>query len=147
MQVHYKIVAHWLVFKKVRPRSLLPLSTEIWHQWHHMVGLASPRQPLNTRSVCEQALPLKDLSPKPHCSIATAGNVSLGEPKDSSSGLMKRCEWNNWAGTGDYFCLSLFFIRRRSGIIFHGYCWSFFSRIWIHSLSGVRNKKNLFKGT
>lgn len=67
------------------------------------VSQAVPEHPLSvwTSSASEGSLP------EPHCSIATAGNVLL-ESQKTASVLMKRCEWNNWARTGDYFLSHLF---------------------------------------
>ena len=117
-QVRYKTLPHWSRFTKVRPCSLLPLPTEIWHRWHHTVGLASPRLLPAHPAQCVNRLCLRRISPPvPHCSIATAGNVPLESHKDSSSGLMKRCGWNNWAGTT--FALTLFHKASfEGGIIF-----------------------------
>lgn len=57
----------------------------------------------STPPQCVNKLCLRRISPRATLLYSHSWKRTAGEPKDSSSVLMKHCEWNNWARSGTYF--------------------------------------------
>lgn len=137
-QVHCRIVFHWSkLIKVLQPPPFLPWNlTPVTS--HSGFGFSVTQAvPENLLSVWRSPVSKGSL-PKPHCHswkrIAAGAN-------ESSSILMKYCEWNNWTRTGDYFLSYLFIKSPRDN--FPGILLGFLFQEFGYRLSGIRNKKYL----